>query len=260
MAPSCSFTLFRAPLFAVLLCVAAMLLTSCGRRYCVEGDCAVSVWDGQTFYLRCLGADGEWFSVDSAEVEHGAFRMSGRYDSVSLVVLSSGGEGIIPLVLERGRVRVTLGMLDIAMRGTPLNDALYDFLVRRDALADTMEALGRREERLLMEGKSFEEVHAALAGDRLALSAEINRFVGDFIRAHYHDVLGPGAFMMVCSTLPYPVLTPEIEAIVDSAPAVFLENAYVRDYLSRAEDNMRVIEGRQSPSGDMGWPFPDPSY
>lgn len=236
---------FVRPLLAVVLLLeAGLLLTSCGRKYRVEGSSTVTTLDGKTLYLRTLD-NGKWVSVDSAEVEHGLFRMMGQVDSVVMVTLCMGEEGIMPLILESGRLQVTLSNDVLEAHGTPLNDALYSFIDKRTELADRMEELERREARLVLEGKNFDDIHAELETEMTSLSEEINSYVKNFIQANYENILGPGVFMMVCSTLPYPVMTPEIEAIIDSAPTTFRDNAFVKDYLAKARENMQLLQAQQ---------------
>ena len=234
------------PLLAVILLLeTGLLLTSCGRKYHVEGNSTVASLDGRMLYLRTLH-DGEWVSVDSSEVEHGSFRMAGAVDSVVMATLCTDDEGIMPLILESGRLRITLSNNVIKAQGTPLNNALYAFIDGRSKLADRMEELEQRETRLVLEGKNFDIVHDSLENEIMALSQEINSYVKDFIQTNYENILGPGVFMMVCSTLPYPLLTPEIEDIVNAAPATFHNNAFVKDYLAKARENMLLIEAQQN--------------
>ena len=62
---------------------------------------------------------------------------------------------------------------------------------------------------------------------------------------NYETVLGPSVFMMMCSTLPYPVMTPVIEDIMRTAPASFKSNKFVQDYLSKAKENMQLMKENQ---------------
>ena len=51
-----------------------MFLASCTRKYKVEGSSSVTSLDGKMLYLKTL-KDGQWVTVDSAEVIHGLFSM-----------------------------------------------------------------------------------------------------------------------------------------------------------------------------------------
>ena len=54
-------------------------------------------------FLKTL-QNGQWVAVDSAEVIHGLFSMKGPVDSVMMVTLYMDDEGIMPLVLEDGKI------------------------------------------------------------------------------------------------------------------------------------------------------------
>ena len=60
--------------------------------------------------------------------------------------------------------------------------------------------------------------------------------------------------MMMCSTLPYPVMTPQIEDIMRTAPLSFKENTLVKDFLTKAKENMQLIEEqkRRSKNASVG--------
>ena len=48
--------------------------------------------------------------------------------------------------------------------------------------------------------------------------------------------------MMMCSTLPYPVMTPMVEDIMKTAPQSFKETPLVKDFLTKAKENMKLLE------------------
>ena len=47
--------------------------------------------------------------------------------------------------------------------------------------------------------------------------------------------------MIITSTFPYPVLTPQIEEIMTKATPYFKNNAYVRNYMKAARENMEQM-------------------
>ena len=51
--------------------------------------------------------------------------------------------------------------------------------------------------------------------------------------------------MMLCSSLPYPIMTPQIDDIIKDAPYSFKDNKLVREFLSKARENMKLIEEHQ---------------
>lgn len=82
------------------------------------------------------------------------------------------------------------------------------------------------------------------------LSKTSDSLVVEFIKSNYNNVLGPEVFSRVCSQYPYPVITPQIEAIVAGAPKKFLNEPFVKEYLSIARKNMALINGGH-PNGDV---------
>lgn len=216
-------------------------LASCADKYTIEGTSSVNGLDGKMLYLKQL-EEGKWVKIDSAEVIHGAFSMKGQVDSVMMVSLYMGDESIMPIVLEDGDIHVTLSNTDLKAQGTPLNAALYEFIDRKNSLEESIADLEQRETRLVLDGADFEEVHARTLVEGDSLVNEMNRYVKTFISSNYENVLGPSIFLMLCSSMPYPVMTPQIDDIIKDAPYSFKNHAYVREYLSKARENMKLIE------------------
>lgn len=227
------------PVFSCLLLL--VLFTSCNRKYKIEGSSSVTSLDGKMLFLKTL-QDGQWVSVDSAEVIHGHFKMKGCADTVKMVTLYMNQEGIMPLVLEDGKIEVSISNTQLTAKGTPLNDKLYEFIEKRNALEMQIEALDRKEARMVLDGANLEEVHEQLTKEGETLMKDMNDYVRQFISDNYENVLGPSVFMMMCSTLPYPVMTPQIEDIMRTAPLSFKENSLVKDYLTKAKENMQLLE------------------
>jgi len=244
-----------------------VLFTSCNRKYKIEGSSSVTSLDGKMLFLKTL-RDGQWVNVDSAEVIHGHFKMKGRADSVMMVTLYMDHEGIMPLVLEDGKIVVSISNTQLIAKGTPLNDKLYEFIDKRNSLEVKIEELERKEARMVLDGANLEDVHKELAkegetlveemnnyvkqfiidnnenvlGPSVFMMKEMNDYVRQFIVDNFENVLGPSVFMMMCSTLPYPVMTPQIEDIMRTAPLSFKENTLVKDFLTKAKENMQLIE------------------
>ncbi|WP_308551735.1 DUF4369 domain-containing protein [uncultured Mediterranea sp.] len=229
------FVHYAFPLLALLLCA------SCSRGYRIEGQSSVTSLDGKMLYLKTL-QDGDWVAVDSAEVIHGLFKMKGPVDSVRMVTLYMGDEGLMPLVLENGHIRVDIANVQMKAEGTPLNDKLYEFIDKRNALELAIEEVDRKEARMVLDGVALDDIHDQLQQESDSLVGAMNTYLKQFIAENYENVLGPSVFMMMCSTLPYPVMTPNIEAILKDAPASFKDNVLVKDYVSKAKENMKLIE------------------
>ncbi|MCD8184381.1 MAG: DUF4369 domain-containing protein [Bacteroides sp.] len=220
------------------------LFASCTRKYKIEGNSSVTSLDGKMLFLKTL-QNGQWVAIDSAEVIHGLFSMKGPVDSVMMVTLYMDSEGIMPLVLEDGKIEVSISNTQLTAKGTLLNNQLYEFIDKRNKLEVQIEELDRREARMVLDGANLEDIHAELTKEGEALVKEMNDYVNKFITDNYENALGPSVFMIMCSTLPYPVMTPQIEDIMRTAPLSFKENKMVKDFLSKAKENMKLIEEHQ---------------
>ena len=221
-----------------------VVFASCSRKYKIEGSSSVTSLDGKMLFLKTL-QNGEWVAIDSAEIIHGLFKLNGPADSVVMVTIYMDGEGIMPLVLEKGKIEVSISNSQLLAKGTPLNDKLYEFIDKRNTMEIKIEELERKEARMVLDGANLEDVHAQLAKEGETLINDMNAYVKQFIIDNFENVLGPSVFMMMCSAMPYPVMTPQIEDIMRTAPQVFKESPLVKDFLSKAKENMQLIEERR---------------
>jgi len=57
---------------------------------------------------------------------------------------------------------------------------------------------------------------------------------------------------MLCSSLPYPIMTPQIDDIIKDAPYSFKSNKMVREFLTKAKENMQLIEEHQRMQQNVG--------
>ena len=226
-------------IFSLMLLL--VLFASCSKRYKIDGKSSVTSLDGKMLYLKAL-QDGDWVTVDSAEVVHGLFKMKGAADSIRVVTLYMGDEGLMPLVLEDGRIRVNIANTQMEAEGTPLNDKLYDFIDKRNSMELAIEEVERKEARMVLDGVALDDIHGPLQQEADSLVRAMDTYVKDFIVENFENVLGTSVFMMMCSTLPYPVMTPTIEEIMKKAPLSFKEHVLVKDFISKAKENMKLIE------------------
>ena len=146
-----------------------VFFTSCARKYKVEGSSSVTSLDGKMLFLKTL-QNGQWVAVDSAEVIHGLFSMKGPVDSVMMVTLYMDDEGIMPLVLEDGKIEVSISNTQLAAKGTLLNDRLYEFIEKRNALELQIEELDRKEARMVLDGANSALVFGIQGYDKRSVS------------------------------------------------------------------------------------------
>lgn len=219
-------------------------LTSCSKSYKIKGVSSVSSLDGKMLFLK-VAKEGKWVNVDSAEVVHGEFTMKGSVDSVQMVSLFMDDENIMPMVLEGGSIEINISNTKLTVKGTPLNDKLYAFVEKKASMDARSEELGHKEAKMILDGVDPAEINVILTKESDQLSNEMNSYVKSFIAENYENVLGPGVFLMMCSNFPYPLMTPAMEDIVKNAPDSFKNNPLIKEYVSKAHDNMQSIQEHQ---------------
>lgn len=210
-------------------------LTSCGRKFKIDGVTSVSRLDGKMLFVKVLSGD-ELVNVDSAEVIHGYFQMEGKVDSVVLASLYMDDECIMPLVLEEGNIKIEINNVGISIKGTPLNDSFNKFIEDKTAIDDKAYEVEREESRMIMDGVDINTVQIEIEKKRAEVARQMDNLVQAFVSSNYDNVLGPGVFIMIGNSLPYPFLTPVMEDIVDEAPEVFKNNNLVKNYLTLVKE------------------------
>lgn len=228
----------------VLAFIAMMALASCSSEYQIKGSSSLSSLDGKMLYVKV--PDGlQMVNVDSAEVIHGNFQMEGEIDTTVIGSLYMDEQSIMPLVVEKGNIQIKIDNARFLVAGTPLNDKLYEFVGKKNLLDDRAYEVERMESRLIMEGVSVDEVEKRMQQERQAIIKEQDALVKGFISENYENVLGPGVFVMLCNSLPYPIVTPLIEDIMENAPASFKENLLVKEYMKVARQNMESMNAQK---------------
>lgn len=217
------------------------LFASCTKRYKIEGVSSVSILDGKMLFIKVVSGD-KLVNIDSAEVVHGLFQMKGVADSTMLASLYMDEDCIMPLVIERGNIDIQIDHARISVKGTPLNDCFYEFITKKTSLDDRAYEVEREESRMIMDGKDLETIHSEIEGKRKVIAEEMNDLAKNFIQANYENVLGTGVFIMLCNSMPYPMMTPMIKEIVDKAPSSFLNHPIIKELLIVAEDNRQRMQ------------------
>lgn len=227
-----------------LLFLMAIVLTSCGHSYKVNGTTSVSYMDGKTLFLKVLKND-QWVNVDSAEVIHGTFKMKGSIDSIMVASLYMDDQSLMPVVLESGTIKIDITDEDMKVSGTPLNDKLYDFIKKKNEMDQKAQDLDHKSTQMIIQGVDESAINSQVGGELNDLSNQMNVFVKKFITDNYDNALGPSVFMMLCSGMPYPMMTPQIEDILKGAPDSFKNNALVSEFISKAHENARLMMEQQ---------------
>ena len=88
--------------------------------------------------------------------------MKGKVDSVVMATLYIGDESIMPLVIEKGNIQVSITNTELVAKGTSLNNALYAFIDKKNSLDIQIEELQRKEARMVMDGADLADIHEQL--------------------------------------------------------------------------------------------------
>lgn len=168
--------------------------------------------------------------------------MQGKVDSTMIGMLYMADESIMPLVIEKGKIKIDINNSGVTIKGTPLNEKFNDFVVKKNSLDDQAYEVERLESRMIMDGKNPLEIQQEITAQRKALSGKMDSLAINFIEDNYENVLGPGLFIMICNGLPYPVLTPMMEQILKNAPESFKNNPLIKNYVNVARANMEKLQ------------------
>ena len=224
-------------IYAVII---TLVFTSCASEYQIQGSSSVSRLDGKMLFVK-VPQGNDMMNVDSAEVVHGMFKMQGEIDTTMIASLYMDDQSIMPLVMEKGSIEIQIDNGRITVKGTPLNERLYDFVGKKSSLDDRAYEVERMESRMIMDGHPMDVVEIEINKEREKLTSEMNDLVKTFIQDNYENVLGPGVFLMLCNGFPYPLLTPLMEEIVDKAPDSFKNHSLIKEYVEVARENMQKM-------------------
>ena len=218
-----------------ILCVAACFL-SCAKSYKIVGESNIQHIDGKTISLRTSN-DGEWETLDSCEVLHGQFCMKGKIDSTLIATLFLDGQPMMPMILEPGKIDITISNIMLKAAGTPLNDSLYEFIARKYQLDLRTIEIDRQEAQMIMNGYSQEAIQHYIDSTYQTLREDMRRLVLNFIGDNYDNALSLCGFSMLCNGLPYPIITPLIQSVIDDAPQSFLAHPSIKKFLHEAREH-----------------------
>lgn len=215
-----------------ILCMTACFL-SCTKSYKIIGESNIQDIDGKTISLR-TSENGEWRTLDSCEVLHGQFCMKGKIDSTLIATLFLDGHPLMPMILERGKIDISISNIALKAAGTPLNDSLYKFIARKYQLDLRTVELERLEAQMIMNGYDQITIQHRIDSTYQALRDEMQSLVLHFIESNYNNALSLCGFSMLCNGLPYPAITPLIQSVIDNAPKTFLANPNISKFLHEA--------------------------
>ena len=227
-----------------LFLVPCLMLCGCKPRYKIVGENHIDNLEGRKLYLKCY-ADETLIKMDSATIHHGHFEFSGSLDSTLFAHLFVENESFMPVVLEEGEIHFDFTPDEQKLSGTPLNDSLYSFIKQKGVVDALMHNIPHKESVLIMAGYDHDDVVRMLNAEVMQIQQITETLVSKFITANYHNVLGPGIFMIMTSAYDFPIMTPEIEAIILAAPQSFLNDSYVNVYVRMARENMEKMNSQR---------------
>jgi len=216
------------------------------ESYHIQGSSSVATLDGSKLYLEIFGADS-LVSRDSCEVVHGEFSFSGPIDSTQLMGNLVLGENLMPVVIEKGDIKVSIDKTGIKVSGSPLNEQLYDYLDKQVQLLNEGGELGDRQARMLLEGYDEQTIHKQLTADALRIEQQVDSLEVSFIVSNFDNILGPFAFNLLAQNavgnLGYPLITDQMEVILMKAPDSFKNHPFVARYCKAAQEFMARMQG-----------------
>ena len=230
--------------------VALLTLTSCANSYNIVGTSNVSNLDGRMLYLKVL-KNNEFKTLDSCDVVHGQFHFSGTVDSVRMGNIFMDEESVLPLVVEGGDITIKIDNTQQIVSGTPLNDKLFKFFNKYNQLKNQESELVHQHDQAIMNGRNMDVINAKLNKEAARISQKEDELVTTFATENFDNVLGPGIFFMVTIGYQYPELTPWIEDIMSKATDKFKNDAYVKDYYQKAQENQQIMNGMRDVQAEM---------
>lgn len=234
----------------IYMLAAACVASSCASSYNIEGTSNISTLDGQKVYLKVIQGD-EFKDIDSCDVLHGQFSMHGTVDTARMALLVNDNMRM-PLVLEEGNVTIKIDNAERVVGGTAMNDSLFNFVKTFSQLENEESDLVHTHDQAIMNGDDMEQVVEELNRRYLVITEKKDKLVTKFITDNFDNVLGPGVFLMVTMNDVYPELSPWIEDIMSKATDHFKNDAYVKMYYERAQENQAIRNGTK----DIATPAP----
>ena len=214
--------------------VAVMALTSCAHQYSITGDVTHDATSGQMLYLSVNHDVQTVRYIDSCRIVHGRFNIMGETDTIVMARLYVDRELMMPLVIEKGDMNVKIDYYTKSVRGGVLNELLNKYLMQMSELQTEWEVLYDRRIQLYMSGNLKPHIHAELDALEQDVRERIEKTETQFITENYTNALGPGMFLLLTERMPLPLITPQIEEILQNAPKEFLNSPIVSTFMRMA--------------------------
>lgn len=201
--------------------------------------------------------DGQWVTMDSAQLDKGSFRFAGALATPEMVYLSvSGINGKIPFFLENSKIGISFhpdSMDNALITGSASHDlylAYQDgqktFQEKARSLSDEYaEAQNRGDEAQTKEiGKKFDDLWAEQIG-----------FTRDFIAANPASIVSA---YLIRTQLMYEMEWEELDSITNTLDSSLAASDYVRFLRERVDVLRRVAVGQAAPDFTQNDPDGNP--
>lgn len=173
-------------------------------------------------------------NLDSCVVVHGRFSFGGTIDSIAMAEIYVGDQHLMPVVLEGGQLLLQVDNYAQTITGGPLNERLTEFMTQRARFDNELWELDRVANRMIFSGMSMPAVVDKLEPKRRSLLDKIEKLEIKFVLDNANNVLGTDYFMILTEQQPFPVMTKQLQEIVERAPASFRKHPLIRHYLFAA--------------------------
>lgn len=212
--------------------VSALALISCSDKYSISGT-SLQMSGANMAFLR---NSDDAKTVDSCEIVHGKFSMSGILDSVECASIVLGNMNA-PLILEQGNIKVSFENASLQVSGTPLNDKLYLFLNSRDSLTMLLRELPSKESKMILNGVSEDERFRILGEEEAELRQQIDVKDTEFISNNFDNILGITWFLNLCGQesmrFGFPTTSPMLDELYGKAPDSFRNNKGIVEFMNK---------------------------
>lgn len=222
--------------------LASAALASCASQYSIEGQTSSSDLEGKKIILKAVSVDGMQ-PLDSCEVIHGNFKLSGVCDTVQMAELFLDEAPMLPLILETAPIKVNINDTVMKVFGTPMNEMLYEFILKKSELEMQANELPRKETRMIMDGMMEEEIVAQLSAEYAKLMNDYDKLVMEYVTKNFDNMLGVSVFMLHTQGA-VPMINAQIEDIMSKATETFKNHEYVKAFMKQAEENQRNMFNR----------------
>lgn len=224
-------------LASLLLMGGVILLTSCAGQCNMTGRTTIPGLDGKTLRLNAFFDDGNSRHTDTCRIVHGNFSFYSDVDTMYLASIYVDSERLLPVVIESGKIQITVDNIGPSVKGGQMNEKLYKFRNKQAKLYNKMSELDDKYAAMAHEGASSQDALHKYSEKMRKLQRECAELETKFIVENSNNVLGTSFFRMKYSVIPFPVITDEINEIIESASPEFFRDPYVRCYLNIAVGN-----------------------